>query len=408
MLPLFLSRAKTMRERNSTRNREGPNMIGQNEIEGFDSHGRTKDLCALAAELKRMKENSKDFVVATPTVKALVGNAESLLPNSSELRLDLGKIDEKPIGEFPLTPHGHRQLAYKCGIPERYYWAMLEEGLTELTAQNVNGWLSRQADKRLVRTVDGKIRAILSDRYRVLDNYDLAFMVADRAKEHGADISECSLSETQMHIKLVVPGYVEMLKPAPLAAGEPYVHKMYDLTKLPMDQDPIIPGLVVSNSEVGDGAFRVEPFLWRLACNNGLIGTSSLYKIHLGQRLEIGEIFKDDTRQKMDEALWGQVRDIIDGTFDAKVLRQMVANLRDAKEKKIENPIEVRDVHAENLQLSERHREDLLRYFSGEGETLFGIVNGITRLAQDFPQVEDQFRLERYAGELLEVELAAK
>jgi hypothetical protein len=184
-----------------------------------------------------------------------------------------------------------------------------------------------------------------------------------------------------MYLKFVVPHYREEIK-----AG-----------------DPVVPGLVVSNSDVGDGAFRVEPFVFRLVCSNGLIGETSLYKVHLGQRMEIGNlIYRDDTRKAVDEALWKQCRDVIDSTFNREVLRAFIQKLRKTQELPIENPVEVVDVTATELTLSDEKKTDLLRYFSKEGDTVFGLVQGITQLAQDFEAYEDQVRLERYAGEVLE------
>jgi hypothetical protein len=89
----------------------------------------------------------------------------------------------------------------------------------------------------------------------------LCSAIEDRFQDFEA---ECSLTEKHMYLKLTVPQYQELVK----------------------EGDPVVPGLIVSNSEVGAGAFRVEPFLWRLVCKNGLIGTLRLYQIHLGQKLE--------------------------------------------------------------------------------------------------------------------------
>ena len=38
----------------------------------------------------------------------------------------------------------------------------------------MNAWLEREeGERQLLRTLDGKVRAVLSERYRRLDNYDL-------------------------------------------------------------------------------------------------------------------------------------------------------------------------------------------------------------------------------------------
>jgi hypothetical protein len=51
--------------------------------------------------------------------------------------------------------------------------------------------------------------------------------------------------------------------------------------------------------------------------------------------------------------------------------------------------------------LSEERKQDLIRYFAREGDTLFGLVNGISRQAQDFQDVDQQIEVERFAGKAL-------
>ena len=46
-----------------------------------------------------------------------------------------------------------------------------------LLAHNVNHWFKTQPAERMVRTLDGKARAFLSNRYRRLDNFDLLHAV---------------------------------------------------------------------------------------------------------------------------------------------------------------------------------------------------------------------------------------
>lgn len=351
------------------------------------------DIVGLAKELDRMKATSTDIVASTKDIHA------DEFPEPTEGSRKRLELTVKDFGHYSLSHWGSLQLADKCGIPRKYYEAMLAAGMVDLTAENVNAWLIKQGDRRLVRVADGQIRAILSDRYRVLDNYDLAFLTMERAKEHDAKVQRCDLTETRMYVKLVVPGYAEYLREQGKVDSR-------HLSDLDLTKDPHVPGLIVSNSEVGDGAFRVEPFVFRLVCSNGLIGETSLYKVHLGQRMEIGELaFKDDTRKALDDALWKQVRDIIDGTFNGEILHQYMNKLRTANIIEIPKPQEAIDATAKNLDLSEERKLDLLRYFAKEGDTVFGLINGITRLAQDVENYDEQIRMERYAGEVLELKV---
>jgi len=47
-----------------------------------------------------------------------------------------------------------------------------------LRAHNMNAWLS----ERLIRITDGGIRAVLSDRYRIMDSCDAVLLALDEFK----------------------------------------------------------------------------------------------------------------------------------------------------------------------------------------------------------------------------------
>ena len=88
------------------------------------------------------------------------------------LRL-LGNDGIDRVEPLDIQQTAHRQLGAYLGIPQKYYEKMLTENMG-LLADNVNSWLSRSAETRLIRTMDGRARAFLSDRYRRIDNLDIA------------------------------------------------------------------------------------------------------------------------------------------------------------------------------------------------------------------------------------------
>ena len=76
-------------------------------------------------------------------------------------------------GSFGVTDNARRQLAEKLKIPFPFF-QRLEVNHPDLLSQNVNTLLHREPQRPMVRTLDGNVRAFLSDSYRPLDNYDLA------------------------------------------------------------------------------------------------------------------------------------------------------------------------------------------------------------------------------------------
>jgi hypothetical protein len=324
------------------------------------------DLRELVEELRRQRENSLDIICRDEDIKAIPDKEFGILL----------RVSDK--GAWPLAEWAHRQLAEKLEIPKRYYDRMLESGKLELLSENINAWLGGK--RKLIRILDGRIRAILSDRYRIIDNYDLVFLVLDEfRKKETIEIYRIDLTETMLYLKAIDRTLVDSVK----------------------DEDIVYGGLIIRNSEVGASALRVEPFILRRICSNGLILQHSLKKIHLGrQTLEVDEIdWSDETRKLEDKTLWAKVRDIIRATFDREVFNTWVKKLKESIDVKIEKPIKEMNNIVRHLNLTEEEREKLLVYFSEP--TKYGLINAVTNLAGRAKNVEEQVRLEEFAGKIL-------
>jgi hypothetical protein len=328
------------------------------------------DLVDLVRELERQKKNSLDLIVESSTLKAVPDEKDGI------------RLAIPEYGEFPLTEWAHGQLADKVGIPRRYYERMRNSGKSWLLAENVNAWLGER-ERRLIRILDGKIRAILSDRYRMMDNYDIVFLALDEFKRRETvEIYRIDLTETMLYLKAIDRTLAESIR----------------------EEDVVYGGIIIRNSEVGASALRIEPFILRRVCGNGLILQQSLKKIHLGrQTLEIGEIdWSDETRELEDRAIWSKVRDIIRATFDRQVFQSWIKKLRESTQVKIEKPIEAVENIVGHLGLSEEQKQRLLMHFSEP--TKYGLINAVANLAGESKDVEEQVKLEEYAGRMLEGE----
>jgi hypothetical protein len=328
------------------------------------------DLMDLVRELERQKKNSLDLIIESSTLKAVPDEGDGI------------RLAIPEYGEFPLTEWAHGQLADKVGIPRRYYERMRNSGKSWLLAENVNAWLGEK-ERRLIRILDGRIRAILSDRYRMMDNYDLIFLALDEFKKRETvEIYRIDLTETMLYLKVVDRTLTESIR----------------------EGDVVYGGIIIRNSEVGASALRIEPFILRRVCGNGLILQQSLKKIHLGrQTLEIGEIdWSDETRELEDRAIWSKVRDIIRATFDKQIFQSWVRKLRESTQVKIEKPIEAVENIVGHLGLSEEQKQRLLMHFSEP--TKYGLINAVANLAGESKNIEEQVKLEEFAGRMLEGE----
>ncbi|MBC8521277.1 MAG: DUF932 domain-containing protein [Methanomicrobia archaeon] len=327
------------------------------------------ELEKLASELERQKTNSKDVIVDSRKIEA------SVFDVTPEEGIGLFLGEGKAI---PLTEWAHQQLAEKTGIPTKYYNRMLTTERFELVAQNVNAWI-KEKERRLIRIVDNKVRAILSDRYRPMDNYDLLFCALAEFKQHGVEIHRCDLTETNMFIKAV------------------QLHEMREI----QENDKVVPGVILSNSEVGAGSFKVEPFMLRLVCNNGMIGEQVIRKIHLGERRDVGDIWSDETLRKKDETLWSETTDVIKATFDPTIFNEWVDKMKRGTEVEVESPTKAVNNIAAKYNINEDKKNELLDYFTTkEAPTQWGLANAVTRIAQNEVKTENQVELEKVGNDI--------
>src|SRR5215471_9067301 len=227
-----------------------------------------------------------------------------------------GRIAFTPNGSEVVTePTDHclAQICQRSGIPKPYADRMRGDYL-DLLATNINYWWKNKSETRMLRTLvngDNRARAFLSDRYRPLDNFDLAEVVLPRLADIGCEVISCQITETRLYVQAATPR-MELDLNALRKSG----------VKL-RDVDPVQAGAVISNSEVGLGALRIEEMLFRLGCWNGMITGHSVGRYHVGKRRsefseleEAAQYFTDATRQLDDRAFWSKVTDVVNSIFN--------------------------------------------------------------------------------------------
>lgn len=169
-----------------------------------------RSLQELAIELDRQAKVKKDYVATAGAMQMTAVNEN----------FDL-VIGNTP---FQLNENAHRQLGLQLKIPAPYYERMRAENPGLLMA-NVNGWFQQSPDtRRMVRTLDGTARAILSDRYRRIDNYEVAQTVLPIISEmQGARIESCELTDA---VATVADNNEIVTEPEPMpdASEQPELH----------------------------------------------------------------------------------------------------------------------------------------------------------------------------------------
>ena len=301
-------------------------------------------------------------------------------------------------GFYDIADHAHRQVGERIGIPAKYYDRMLHDA-PELLMVNVNYWFSYKPEQGMVRTLDGKVRAFLSDRYRPLDNYDLAEVVLPTLNDAGADVESCEVTETKMYIKGVVPSRTITVPPPSNGHGYGPGYSR-DVA--------IAPGIVVSNSEVGSGALAIQPAVHFLACTNMAVwARHALRKYHVGRPLadsedDVWRFLSDKTRELTDAALWAQVRDLAVGALKGDVFEAIVQDIRASREEPITEVAATVERLAERKGLAGHEQAGVLNHLIQGGDlSKFGLSNAVTRFSQDVESYDRASQLEQLGGEVI-------
>lgn len=337
-----------------------------------------------ASRIVNLADGRRDFVVDTDAVdfdfmSTPVGE------DKKGRRIDLW-IDGET---FPIAPIAHGQIAEKMGIPKRYYDRMMTEA-PDLLRDNVRHWFQNTPKKNLVRVLDGNARAFLSNRYRPLDNDELMEAVLPGLTSADVQIKQFALTESRLYVRAVTKRLT-----AEVAKG-----------------DIVQAGIVISNSEVGMGALKIEPMVYRLVCLNGMIHAVALNKLHVGRAFgngdDVYEIMKDDTKELNDAAFWNTVRDVVSHAMSEDIFQTHVKKLQAAADIKIvgdpSGVIELAGKRIVKNGFQEGEQKSILKHLSeGNDLSAWGYGNAVTRAAQDSSSFDRRIELERMGAKIVEI-----
>ena len=190
----------------------------------------------MAQELLRQSKAKQDYLVNTGSLSL------SVTSDAPQLRVTENGLDK--ITPLDIRQTAHRQLGTYLGIPQKYYELMRTDA-PELLAYNANYWFSQKNELRTLRTMDGCARAFLSNRYRRIDNLDIASVTLPVIGElPEARFVSTQITDDFMYIKVVNPRLQADVVPG----------------------DVVQAGVIISNSETGLGSvtrFVNEAFLSR-------------------------------------------------------------------------------------------------------------------------------------------------
>lgn len=344
-----------------------------------------------------LQEIHSTAIQARSRFKDLVSDSVIYTDNGN-LHVGVNEID--PAFHFSKpTRRAHNQLASRADIPQKHY-DRLFNGHTDLWAQEMIRFQPKGA--ALYRFIDGDtpgfeptLRAVLSDRYSVIDNVDTLTALLTALHDAGLGPSECQVTgdfdaeDGRMCIRVTVPS----ISAVALDLVRNYNHG----GRRGVDYPLVFAGLEMTNHETGGGAWSIRDRVVLQVCTNGMTrDIADFRKVHLGGKLEQGIIsWSDTTREKQLAFVASAATDAIRTLISPEHVRAVVEEATAAKENRVVNVEKAMSQVVKTCQLTDDEANKAMLLFIEGGDTsVLGLANAVTALAQEVPSGERQSELE--------------
>lgn len=317
-------------------------------------------------------------------------------------------------------------LSSKLQIPLSYVRMMRKErpdlydlntnGLLRGKHRNVSGGMEElfPADDRsfLIRAFrgdeqkEGIGRAFLSDRYAVMDNLDALTAALDGIRQAGVDveIDGCDLSDRRMYVRIKAPA-IQALAPDLLGG-----YRSPFSGQSGADNPTVFAGLVISNSETGDGAFSITPRLIVQVCDNGMVMTKDAMRaVHLGGKMDEGVIkWTQDTLNKQLAVVTARARDSVATFLDVDYMKSVIKDMAVKAGKPIPNEsLDQVKVVAKKLGFDQETQDSVFAMFIKSGDlTAGGVMHAVTAAAKETKDADKASDMEGSAMKALDLAFA--
>ena len=333
-------------------------------------------LSELATTLEQRDRTKADFIV--PTTALAMRDDATLAFTGNDGSAPIGRIGHKQIGEY-------------TNVPAAYYERMRAAD-PALLAHNVNRWLRDKpaADRRMVRTLDGNVSALLSERYQRIDYAEVAEVALNvLSKQPGLKVVSCAVTEERLYIKAVSTEIVLKV---------PGSKRVGDLVEA---------GVAISTSEVGMGAVKIAPFAHFLVCTNGMVRDGVMRKAHVGRKVDadIEGLLSDGTRRLEDEVVLRKIRDVMNAAFDRAAFQRFMDQLGATTQQHITGDV-VAAVEALGpaVGLLQSERQSVLRHLIEGGDlSRYGLCNAVTRTAEDVESYDRATEIETIGYRMIQL-----
>ena len=295
-----------------------------------------------------IQERCRDFKVAVNDLR---------MTNDLKLRFD--------NQEMPLSPLATGHLCGKLNIPSRYFNRLVESGNKFLAADNVNCWLDGDKRTFFLREYNDQIRGVLSGSYSVYDAPEILTTVKEVFDQENFILKGSFINEERLHLRLI------------------------ENQMLNIDGEDLYAGITLDSSDVGRSGLNVRFFFFFRVCTNGLVIAKSNGRLF--KQKHVG-ITHDDFAAGLEEGL---------GKF-YEIKEAITKSIKETSEIPMNKDIdELVEEIKDKTNLSDKAAEKVVELMEVKyAPTKWGLINGITEVAQDFT-LETRIQLEEIAGSML-------
>lgn len=291
-----------------------------------------------------------------------------------------------------LTNYAFGQLSARVGAPASY----LRTLPATLAAQNINHGIKNRVDDangdadnaKLLLHQNGSLllRAITSEKYARIWNFE----VLDRI----IPLQASGWEPARPDIRVIDD------RPALYASDHDmfaFIRNRSVIVREPGNPDGLQRGVIVENSEVGASALKLTRFLYREMCGNHIIwGASNVLEIkvrHVGDAQHRWSGYAAEIRKYAEQSA---------SDDEAIIASSKTIKIGDTKEQVLDKLFGVRSL-ATSRKTLEASYDAVLPDQDGDPNTVWGIVQGMTRHSQTLPYADARTTLDRAAGKVMEM-----
>ena len=294
-------------------------------------------------------------------------------------------------GYRSLHENAIQQLSSKLGIPTKFATDLSKGALWQrsLLKDMFNEHvLHTEKANFLVRSVNGQARAILSDRYRRMDNMPVFRSFLDATVQQGARLFDGHLSELSMYLEVMHPDIMRIQTPK---NGE---------VAMAM-------GAQISSSDFGRGSLEVRTFMLQVVCGNGLTLKPLVRQVHLGRRLLQEDMaFSQHTMNLDTQTMASAVSDMVSSAFTLGNRESAIQRVLRASAKEVDAELVAPQLVDSGIKKEEVDAimESLMRSSPEDGVageiTTWKVTQAMTAAARNF-EPERSREVSRIAGAML-------